>query len=214
MTAPIVGLTGGIACGKSAAANRFRALGIEVVDADQVARDLVEPGTEGLDEIVTAFGREVLRDDGALDREKLGACVFGDDAARATLNGILHPRIAAESGARLAKAAETDAPYAIYDAALLVENGSYRMFAGLVVVTCDEKTQRARLVARNGYSPEEARARIRAQMPLAEKVAVADYVIDNRGTMADLDREVTRVHDALVARFAAGSTRKDAETKR
>ncbi len=214
MTAPIVGLTGGIACGKSAAAERFRALGIDVVDADQVARDLVEPGTEGLSEIVTAFGHEVLRDDGTLDREKLGARVFGDDAARARLNGILHPRIAAESGTRLAKAAATDAPYAIYDAALLVENGSYRMFAGLVVVTCDEETQRARLMARNGYSAEEAQARIRAQMPLTEKVAVADYVIDNRGTMADLDREVTRVHAALVARFGAGATRKDAETKR
>lgn len=200
----VVGLTGGIASGKSTVARLFGALGVPVVDADAVARDIVAPGSEALHEIAAAFGDAVIVD-GALDRAALGARVFADTDARRRLEAITHPRIAAESGRRLALALAGGAPYALYEAALLVENGAYKMFPALVVVTAPEDVQRARIAARDGLDAAQAQARIAAQAPVAAKVAVADWVIENAGDLAALEARVRAVHAAILARFAAPS---------
>ena len=194
----VVGLTGGIASGKSTVARLFGGLGVPVVDADEVAREVVAPGSEGLREVVAAFGAGVLTSEGALDRQALGAIVFGDAAARAKLEGLTHPRIALESGKRLAAAGASGAPYVLYEAALLVENGAYRMFPALVVVTAPEHVQRARLAARDGLDEAQVGARIAAQAPVAAKVAVADWVIDNGGDLATLEARVREVHEAIL----------------
>ncbi len=206
----VVGLTGGIASGKSTVARLFGALGVPVVDADEVARDVVAPGTEGLREVTAAFGPGVLSADGALDRAALGAVVFADSTARKRLEAITHPRIAIESGRRLAQATASGAPYALYEAALLVENGSYKMFAALIVVTAPEDVQRARIASRDGLNATQAQARIAAQAPIAAKVAVADWVIDNAGGSAALEARVQVVHAEILARFGAAESAADA----
>lgn len=198
----IVGLTGGIASGKSTVGRFFRELGVHVVDADQVAREVVAPGTDGLAEVVRAFGTEVLAADGSLDRKQLGGIVFADPAKRKILEGITHPRIGARSMEDLAALAQRGDPYAVYEATLLVENGSYRMMAALVVVAAAEDTQIARVVARDGLTEDDARARIGAQLPLAQKIAVADHVVWNDGDLAALRARTKEVHDALTLRFA------------
>jgi dephospho-CoA kinase len=201
----IVGLTGGIGSGKSAIARMFTELGVPVVDADRVARDVVEPGTEGLAQIVAAFGDDVLGEDGRLDRAKIGARVFADPEERKKLESITHPRIAAESMARIGKLASEGHAYAIYEAALLVENGSYRIMNALVVVTASLATQIARVKKRDNLDEEAVRARIAAQLPLEEKVRVADYVIENDGSLEDARARTTEVHRALLERFGEGS---------
>lgn len=198
---PTVGLTGGIACGKSTVAGMFGELGVPVVDADQLARDVVAPGTDGLMAVVEAFGPEFLLADGSLDRDKLGALVFADDEARRRLNGILHPRIQQASMAALASLQGHNSPYLLYDAALLVENGLHRMFPALVVVRADRATQLARLRERDGLSPQQAEARIEAQLPVDAKVAVADYVIDNDASLEATRAQVEEVHRKLLERF-------------
>ena len=200
----IVGLTGGIGSGKSSVARIFASEGVPVVDADQVAREVVEPGTEGLAEVVKAFGADILDEGGRLDRAALGARVFSDPAARARLEEILHPRIALASMARFAELARAGHSYAIYEAALLVENGSHRMMSALVVVTASEATQIARVRARDGLDEDAARARIAAQLPLADKVKVADYVIENEGSLEETRARTLEVHRALEARFREG----------
>ncbi len=202
MAARTVGLTGGIATGKSTVAGFFRARGIPVVDADQIARDVVAPGQPAFVEIVDTFGAEFVGADGGLDREKLGAKVFGDADARAVLERITHPRIAQESAVRLREEAESGAPYVMYEAALLVENGSHRGFDALVVVALEAEQQIARLMARNGLDEKGARARVASQLPLADKVAVADFVIRNDGAMPETEAQVAEVDAALRARFA------------
>lgn len=201
MTA-IVGLTGGIASGKSTVGRFFRELGVHVVDADQVARDVVAKGTEGWDEVVAAFGREVLQEDGAIDRKKLGAIVFADPAARKRLEAITHPRIAARSMAELAGIAGRGDPYGIYEATLLVENGTHRMMQALIVVAADEDAQIRRARERDGSTEEEVRARIAAQLPLADKIAAADHVIRNDGDLDALRARTLEVDRALRERFA------------
>jgi dephospho-CoA kinase len=204
----LFGLTGGLASGKSTVAARFRARGVPVIDADQIAREVVVPGTEGLAEVVAAFGREVLAPDGSLDRKRLGEVVFGDDDKRRRLNAILHPRIGART---FSLAAELDArgePLACYEAALLVENGAADAFRPLVVVAAPEEVQVARAMARDGSTEEQARARIHAQMPLAAKIAVADHVIENDGDRAATERRADQVLDAIRrAREAPGPER-------
>lgn len=200
----IVGLTGGIGSGKSSVARIFAEQGVPVVDADQVAREVVEPGTEGLAEVVAAFGPGVLDENGRLDRAALGERVFRDPDARARLEAILHPRIAQASMARFGELAKAGHPYAIYEAALLVENGTHRMMSALVVITASEATQIERVRARDGLDEDAARARIAAQLPLADKVAVADYVIDNEGTLEETRARTLEVHRALEARFREG----------
>lgn len=192
----LFGLTGGVASGKSTVARRFAARGLDVIDADQVARDVVEPGTDGLAAVVQAFGEGVLTAEGRLDRPALGKLVFGDPEARRRLEGLLHPRIAMETQRRAAALAEGGKALACYEAALLVENGMQDAFRPLVVVSLPPEVQRARLMARDGATEEEAQRRIDAQLPLAQKVAVADHVIDNTG---DLDALLARADEVLDA---------------
>lgn len=179
----VFGLTGGIASGKSTVGRRFAARGVPVVDADLVAREVVLPGTSGLAAIVARFGSAVLADDGTLDRKRLGDLVFGDAEARAALNAIVHPRIAQASREKMADHAANGAELVCYEAALLVENGLADAFRPLVVVAADEATQRARVVLRDGLDADAAKARIDAQMPLERKLAIADVVVRNEGTL-------------------------------
>lgn len=199
---PIVGLTGGIASGKSAVAAMLGSLGAGVVDADAVAREVVAPGTEGLRLVVDEFGRDILNGDGTLDRKRLGAVVFSDTRARARLNAILHPRIAALSAQRIAALQITDVPYIVYEAALLVEGGLHRAMSALIVVTSDTSTQQSRMLARDGLDSDEALSRIAAQLPTADKVAVADFVIENNGSLPELQERARHLHRQLLQRFA------------
>ncbi|MCC7540762.1 MAG: dephospho-CoA kinase [Deltaproteobacteria bacterium] len=203
MPVPIVGLTGGIACGKSFVASLLAREGVVVVDADQVARDVVAPGSLGLAEVVAAFGPDVLDASGGLDRKKMAARIFAEPADRKRLEAILHPLISMESMRRLASVPES-APYAVYDAALLVENGIHRMLPALVVVTAAPEVQRDRLMARDGIDAESAAARVAAQMPLEQKVAVATHVIDNGDGREQTAAATLAVHRALLERLGRG----------
>ena len=200
---PIVGLTGGIASGKSEVASVLRREGVPVVDADEVAREVVSPGSAGLYEIVAAFGESLLAADGSLDREALGRIAFADAGARRRLEAITHPRIGELSLARLAEAARTAAPYVVYEAPLLVETGAYRGLAVLVVVAASVDAQVARVARRNGLDGPSARARIAAQLPLTDKIAVADWVIENDDTLTTLRERALATHRAILARFGA-----------
>jgi dephospho-CoA kinase len=243
----LVGLTGGIGSGKTEVARRLAALGAVVVDADAVAREVVEPGTPGLDQIVAAFGPGVLTDasqpeatqpiegqpgegqanDGQrgegepgggqlgaarLDRDRLAAIVFADPQARARLNAIVHPLVRARTAELVAAAATAD-PHAVVvnDVPLLVETGLAErdpdgagLYDAIVVVAAEPATQRRRLVEQRGMSPADADARIAAQAPLADKLAVADYVVRNNGDLAELDAQVRQVWAHLAER--AGRT--------
>lgn len=201
MPAPVFGLTGGIACGKTTASAIFASLGVPIVDADQIAREIVQPGTQGLAAIVETFGPEVLADDGTLDRKRLGAIVFADPEKRAALEAITHPLIFVTGRERIARLAEAHPDvYVLYEAALLVETGGHRMFDGLVVVAAHRDVQRARLILRDGLTPEEADARLAAQLPIERKVEVADVVIWNDGDRQALERAVVEAHAKLLAR--------------
>ena len=204
-TKPTIGLTGGIASGKSTVARVLQRLGVGVVDADRLAREVVEPGSDGLRDIVAAFGSGVLAANGSLDREKLGAIVFSDEQARTKLQAITHPRIAKLSAERIAELLAGTAPYVVYDAPLLVEVGAHKGFAALIVVAAKEAIQISRLRARDGLSELECRRRIGAQLPLARKIEVADYVIENDGTVEDLERRTLTVHSQILERFGLGA---------
>lgn len=190
----VFGLTGGIASGKSAVAAIFREHDVPVVDADDVAREVVEPGTPGLAAIVDEFGSGVLDVRGGLDRKLLAARVFGDDDARRRLNRILHPQIGAASAQHFARLGALGAALVCYDAALLVEGGLADAFRPLVVVAAPRAMQHARLVARDGLTPAEADARLDAQAPIEAKVKAADLVIWNDADLATLR---ARAVDAL-----------------
>jgi len=190
----VFGLTGGIASGKSAVLGVFRREGVATVDADEVARAVVARGTEGLQAVVDALGRDVLGSDGALDRKRVAEIVFHDPNARRALNSIVHPRVAAESQRRFVELEKQGFSLGCYDAALLVENGLADAFRPLVVVAAPRALQKARLVARDGLSPKDADARLDAQAPLEAKLAAADVVIWND---ADLPTLEARAHDAL-----------------
>jgi dephospho-CoA kinase len=207
----LFGLTGGIASGKSTVAARLHARGLAVIDADELAREVVAPGTDGLRALVEAFGPGVLGPQGALDRPAMARIAFSDDQARARLNAITHPRILALAMERAAEIARGGAPLACYEAALIVENGAADAFRPLVVVACPEDVQIARVLARPGASIDDVRSRIRAQKPLAEKKAVADFVIDTGGTLEEgarsTDRAFAGVCDRLgidLARYPVG----------
>lgn len=204
----LVGLTGGIGSGKSEVTRRFAARGAVVVDADVIAREVVEPGTPGLAQVVDAFGPQVLAADGSLDRDAVAARVFGDDEARKRLNAIVHPLVGARTLELIAAAGEAD-PKAIVvnDVPLLVEAGLAERYDVVVVVAAQPQTQLRRLVEQRGMAAADAQARIAAQAPLSAKVAIADYVIDNDGDLDALESEVGRVWDALTARAAHGDSR-------
>jgi dephospho-CoA kinase len=189
----VIGLTGGIASGKSTVAGMFRDLGVPIVDADLLARQVVEPGTPAMAEIARAFGPEVIGPDGQLDRKRLGERIFTDPAARAVLNAITHPRIAAASAAALGELAGRGQPVALYEAALLVENRIHERLGGLIVVSVPLEVQIARLRERDHLDEEGARSRISAQLPLAEKVAVADWVVDNGGSVEHTRVQVEQI---------------------
>ena len=189
-----VGLTGGIGSGKSEVSRRLRDLGAVIIDADAVAREVVEPGTPGLAAIVGEFGDGVLRPDGTLDREGLGRIVFGDPAKLAALNGIVHPLVGERIGQMMTEV-ERDSPDAVvvYDVPLLVENNLQDGYDVVLVVAATAETQLRRLVEQRGMTPEDAQARIAAQAPLSAKLAVADIVIDNDGQLSALDGQVAAV---------------------
>jgi dephospho-CoA kinase len=186
----LIGLTGGIASGKSTVAGVLRELGAVVIDADQVAREVVQPGEPALAEVVAAFGPEVLDATGALDRKRMGQVVFADPEARRRLNAILHPRIAERTQAKIAALRETETSIVVYEAPLLVENAIHHGLDGLIVVFTPEAEQRRRAEVRDGLTSAEVAARIAAQLPLGEKLAVADWVIDNGGTPEETRRQV------------------------
>jgi dephospho-CoA kinase len=194
MTFTLFGLTGGVASGKSSVARRFRERGLAVIDADALARQVVEPGSPGLEALRAAFGDWLIDPTGRLDRAALGRVVFADADKRRQLNAILHPRIAAATQERAQALEQGGARWACYEAALLVENGLADAFRPLVVVAAPQAVQLARLIARDGLSNEEAAARIAAQLPLEAKLAVADFVIDNHGDLAALQ---ARADDVL-----------------
>jgi dephospho-CoA kinase len=186
-----------LASGKSSVATRWKSRGLAIIDADVMAREIVAPGTSGLAEIVTAFGREVLLADGSLDRKKVGAIVFADAEARKKLELITHPRIAAAMLNRAGELEAANEPLGCYEAPLLVERGFADLCRPLVVVASDEPTQIARAMARDDLTEEEVRARLAAQLPLAAKIAAADYVIDNSSDLAALVRRADEVLDAI-----------------
>ena len=196
-----VGLTGGVASGKSTVAALLRELGAVVVDSDVLAREVVEPGTPGLAAVVEAFGPEVLTADGALDRPALGAVVFGDEAARRRLEAILHPLIRARA-AEL-EAAAPEGTVVVHDIPLLVETGQADRFDAVLVVDVPVETQVGRMVRDRGMSREDALARVAAQADREQRLAAATHVVDNTGTREDLRDRVTEVLEKLVS---AGST--------
>jgi dephospho-CoA kinase len=201
----IVGLTGGIATGKSTVSQMLRDLGATVIDADVWARKVVEPGSPALAEIAETFGPGVLHPDGTLNRPALADIVFHDDKARERLNAITHPRVREGmwQETQAALAARPDLPV-IWDVPLLFEGGTWRLVDATVVVYVDEETQRTRLMQRNGLSREDADARIRAQMPIEEKRQRADYVIDNRGTIEETRKQVEALWQILRGRASQG----------
>jgi len=193
----VVGLTGGIASGKSTVSRMFQRLGARVVDADLISRRIVEPGRPAYRDIVRCFGRQVLAPDGTLDRKRLGAQVFADPKRLATLERITHPRIAREARREIAGHRRAGAALVVYDAALLVEKGWHRGLDGLVVVSVPEKVQLQRLMDRDGLSEAAARQRVRAQLPLSAKLRVADHVIDNSGSLKQTEAQVRRLWRSL-----------------
>jgi dephospho-CoA kinase len=193
-----VGLTGGVASGKSSVAGMLRDLGAVVIDADAIAREVVEPGTSGLDEVVAAFGREVLTAEGGLDRARMGAIVFADPEKRAQLEAIVHPRVRARA-AEIEASAPAGA-LVVHDIPLLVETGQASSFDAVVVVDLPVELQVERAVRDRGWSEDEARSRIAAQAGRDERRAVATYVVDNSGTLEDLRQRVTEVFEVLTGK--------------
>ena len=193
-----VGLTGSIAVGKSYVSGVLTELGCHVVDADVVARRVVEPGAEGLRRIVEAFGEWVLQPDGTLDRAAVSAVIFKDPTKRELINSLLHPLIIAEQDELLARWEEEDPRgVGVVDAALLIESGGHGRFDKLVVIHCLPEVQLERLMRRNGYTREEAAARIGAQMPQEEKLRYADFTIDTSGSFEETRRQTVEVYTAL-----------------
>ena len=203
----LVGLTGGIGSGKSAVSRLLASYGAVVLDADVMAREVVEVGTPGLAEVVEAFGSDVLRPDGSLDRARLGQRVFGDAAELARLNAVLHPRIGQRFAELLAQAEASGTPVAVHDIALLVENGLQDRYDAIVVVAATPETQLDRLVRLRGMDEAEARARIAAQASLEDRLAVATHVISNDGPLDELAPQVERVWAELLAAAEDGPQR-------
>jgi dephospho-CoA kinase len=202
----LVGLTGGLATGKSTVSSILRSLGCVVLDADVLAREVVEPGQPALAAIEREFGAEVLQPDGSLDRKRLGALVFTNPERRRRLEAITHPAIRDRFTARLAELeAEGFDGLVIWDAPVMIESGGHKLMDRLVVVVTDAATQRARALGRDG-DPTDAERKIASQMPLAEKAALADHVIDNSGDRAATEARTRAVHAALLADLRARRT--------
>jgi dephospho-CoA kinase len=195
----LVGLTGGLATGKSTVSDMLRALGCVVLDADVLAREVVEPGQPALATIAREFGADVLHPDGTLDRKRLGAIVFADPERRRRLEAITHPAIRDRYLVRLAELeAQGFDGIVVWDAPVMIESGGYKNMDRLVVVITDAATQRARAVARDGDHADVER-KMASQMPLGDKAKLADYVIDNSGDRAATQARTREVHAALRA---------------
>ena len=199
-----VGLTGGIGAGKSEVSLRLAGQGAVVIDADAIAREVVAPGTAGLAEVTEAFGREILRPDGELDRPRLGDIVFADPELREKLNAIIHPRV----GARMTELEQAAGPGAIvvHDVPLIAENGLADAYDVVVVVDVPPRIQIDRLVRYRGMTSDQARARMAAQASREQRLAIADIVIDNSGSLAELDRQVGDLWSELRRRAAASAS--------
>jgi dephospho-CoA kinase len=195
-----VGLTGGIGAGKSEVSRRLSAQGAVVIDADAIAREVVEPGTPGLAEVVAAFGPEVLLPDGSLDRPRLGDLVFADPDLRGRLNGIVHPLV----GARMRELEESAGPGSIvvHDVPLIAENNMAGAYDLVVVVDVPPRLQLDRLVRHRGLTREQARARMAAQAGREQRLGIAGIVVDNSGSLAELDRQVGELWTELRRRAA------------
>lgn len=192
-----VGLTGGVGCGKSAVADLFAELGVPVIDADQLAREVVAGGEATLDEIRQRFGDAVLQPDGHLDRRQLRRVVFHDDQARLDLEAILHPRIRQRMQQRLA--ALDHAPYVLLSIPLLLETGQLQSVERVLVVDCTPDQQIKRVCARDKVGPEQAQGILHAQCSRQERLSVADDIIDNTGPLNDLRSQVRNLHDKYLA---------------
>jgi len=190
-----VGLTGGVASGKSAVAAQLAALGAVVIDADALAREVVAPGTEGLAAITEHFGQRVVNDDGSLDRKALGSIVFADEQARTKLNGIVHPLVRERAAQLRARAPE--GALVIEDIPLLVESGQAENFDAVIVVQAPHEERIRRMIQDRGWSAEEARSRMDAQATDEQRSAVADFVLDNSGTLEELRAQVNALYKQL-----------------
>jgi len=186
----ILGLTGGIATGKSTVTGLLRERGIPVVDADAIAREVVEPGMPAYEAIVRHFGQEILQPNGQLDRKKLGEIVFSDEAERQVLNAIVHPEVRRVMREQAVEAEAAGAPIVFMDIPLLFESKLQHMVEKIVVVYVPESTQLERLIERDELDEDQARKRMNAQLPIEEKKAWADYVIDNQGSREETARQV------------------------
>jgi dephospho-CoA kinase len=194
-----VGLTGNIGTGKSQAALVFAELGARIIDADVVAHELITPGRDAHDRVARAFGAEILDPNGAIDRKTLGGIVFGDRDKRLLLNSLMHPEVHREVFRRMVELEKDGSSgIIIVDAALLVENGHQGYFDRLIVVTCDPNLQLARIVKRDGISIEEAKLRRAAQMPIEEKLKLADYTIETSGTLKETREQIEAIYRDLL----------------
>jgi dephospho-CoA kinase len=197
-----VGLTGGIASGKTTVAGFMAEMGAFVVDADRIAHEVIAPGGSAYHEVVHRFGDDILAPDGIIDRAELGRRVFSDASERESLEAIVHPKVLAEVDRRLDRyRASGHSPIAVVDAALLVESGAYRRFDRLVVVRCSRDAQVQRLRARSGMNAAEALARIESQWSLEQKLAVADYIIDTDATLRETRHGTEQVYSRLLQDF-------------
>lgn len=196
----VVGLTGGIGSGKSVVAQALRALGAPVVDADLVAREVVEPGGEALT-LIAARWPGAIGPDGRLDRKALAARVFADATEREALEAILHPRIAAASAARLAALAHKGSKVAIYEAALIVENQLYEWMDAVIVVDAPDEARLARVVTRDGAQPADVRARMAAQATREERRAHATWIVDNAGPLEETRAQAAKIWKEIGERW-------------
>lgn len=195
----LVGLTGGIASGKSTVAKILERLGAAIVNADVLAREVVEPDREAWREIVNTFGADVLQADQTLDRQKLRTLIFNHPEARKQLEAIIHPRVRALAEERIRERSAAGYAIVVYEVPLLFEGNLHEWLRPVILVACDIDTQRQRLQRRDGLAAAEAQKHIDAQMSLAEKRRLADYVIENNGSLEDLERQVQAVLEKIKA---------------
>lgn len=204
MSEPIlrVGLTGGIACGKSEVMRELGRLGCHVIDADRIAREVVKPDQPGWAGVVAHFGEQILMNDRQVDRRKLGKIIFGDPSKRLALNRILHPLIVEAEQDRIYWLKKSGyRGLVVVEAALMIEAGTYKAYPKLIVVHCEPKVQLKRLMLRDNLSEDNARKRIKSQMPLAEKAKFASHLIDTSGSLRSTNEQVRTVYYSLLDEF-------------
>ncbi len=193
----LIGLTGGIAAGKSAVAAMLQRLGAKIIDADELAREIVEPGQEAWREIIAAFGREIIRQDQSIDREKLRKKVFEDKQARKRLESITHPRIRTLAQQKIQQLAREGAEIIVYVAPLLFENRLHLWLRPVILVACDSAIQKERLQKRDKLNEQKIRRHLEAQMGLEEKKKLADFIVENDGSLEELEKKVSAVWEKI-----------------